>query len=108
VYWELSVPHGAAFVWHVIGNRDQSTPALLGSFVTVAVKLAVLLIGTWTIPVGAGVNAMEIVCAGGGGGFWGLKVLVLPHPASIAIIATGRRERIHRLVGTANLLRVAS
>jgi hypothetical protein len=72
--------------------------------VTVAVKLAVVLIGTCTIPVGAGVKAMLSVDAGAGGGFCTLKVLLPPHPANTAIIAAGRRERIHRLVATANLL----
>ncbi|MGO9403035.1 MAG: hypothetical protein ACLPVW_06130 [Terriglobales bacterium] len=53
---------------------------------------------------GTVVTEMESVDGGGGGGFCGLKVLLLPHPASTAIVAAGRRERIHRLVATANLL----
>jgi hypothetical protein len=38
----------------------------------------------------------------GGGWFW--TGAPLPHPARAAIIATGRRERIHRFVTTVNLL----
>jgi len=50
-------------------------------------------------------KAMARFDGGGGGGLCTLKVLLL-HPAS-KIIAADSRVRIHRLVATANLLRVA-
>jgi len=103
------VPQVPGFAWQLVGNKAQSTPALLESLVTVAVRVTVPLIGTGTGCPDAGaagtvVTEMESVDGGGGGGFCGLKVLLPPHPASTAIAAAGRRERIHRLVATANLL----
>jgi hypothetical protein len=96
--------------WHDASSQSTPAPLGMGSLVTA------------TVIVGGGVWAMEMVLGGaggadvkaiwtgfcvGGGGFVTLNVL-LPHPANSEAIAAESKRRIHRLVTTSNLLRVAS
>ncbi len=86
--------------------RAQSTPALLGSLVTVAVKLSVALTNKEYVAGVAGHVAVKLTQrsdGGGGGGFCTLKVLPPLQPVSASIVAATRERSIHRSVAIANL-----
>jgi hypothetical protein len=87
-------------------TKDQSTPRLLGSFVTTAVRFSEKL--TASDPAGSGLKSMDTWDCGGGWGFCTLAVLPPPHPASNDVIAAAKSNGIHRLVVTADLLKLTS
>src|ERR1700691_2215978 len=88
-------------IWHV---KVQDAPPFPGSFVTTAIRFSEN--PTASDPPGSGLNVMETLFGGGGGGFCTFAVLP-PHPASNAIIAVAitdaKTKRTDRWLFTARL-----